>query len=204
MNKKSGGTGKAGVMVFVVLVMAVIIVIFWKGINKTKNDSTGDNTKQTELQKIINRDLDANYPKTPTAVAKLYCSISKEVHGEEVTEEQVEKVYKQLRKLFAEELLANNEYNDRLKALKKEVKQYQKDKILITRFKILQEADKVAVYVDKDGYDCTKIPIMFKIKNSSAWMESYEQIIMRKDEDGYWKIMGTESIEKPDEDEDEE
>lgn len=203
MKKKSGGTNKAAVIVPVILVVAVLAVIFWKAINKSGNGSAVENAKQSDLEKIINKDLDANYPKTPTAVVDLYCSITKEVHGKEVTEEQVEKVYPQLRKLYSEELLANNEYNEQLTALKKEVKQYQKNKTLITRYKVLQKADQVTIYVDKDGNDCTKIPIMYKIKNGSSWGESYEQIIMKKDEDGYWKIMGNESIDKPDGDEDE-
>lgn len=204
MKKKSGSSGKITIIVFVILAVVILAFIFLKQINKSGSNSASDKGKQTELQKIINKDLDANYPKTPTAVVKFYCSLSKEVHGADVTEEQVEKVYPQLRKLFSEEQLANNKYNDGLKALKEEVEQYQKNKILITRYAVLQEADQVSIYVDDDGNDCTKIPIMYKIKNGNKWVEDYQQIIMRKDEDGNWKLMGMQSIEKPDDNEDEE
>lgn len=182
------------VIAIIVAFVGYVIKLFVGFINNDGNDTTTENVKVTELDKLLNRNLDNKYPETPAQVAELYCSISKELHSKETSEEQVAKLHSQLRKLFDEELLANNDYDKHLDKLMKEVEDYQKNDMMISRY-VVTDSDDITIYVDDEGYDCTKVPICYSIKKGSEWLKSNEQLILRKDGDGRWKVLGNEALE---------
>lgn len=184
----------AVIIAIVIAFCGYMVYLFAGFVTHTGNRTTTETTKTSELEKLLNRNLDTKYPETPAQVAELYCSITKELHSKEVTQEQVKKLHKQLRKLFDAELLANNEYELHLEKLKKEVKEYQKEKMTISRYVVAENKD-LKIYTDEDGRDCTKVPIAYSIKKGSKWLKSKEQLILRKDGDGYWRILGDETVD---------
>lgn len=198
MKKKKKLSDIAITIIIIGVAVAVVGTLAWKIwslFHDDKNKTTQETVKLTEIDKILNRNLDQRYPETPNAVVKLYASITKELHTKEITEEQITKLFGQLRKLFDEELLAHNGYEDHMKKLNEEIKQYKSNKMYITRYTV-EDSDRLKIYTDKEGKDCTKIRITFSIKNDSQWLKSNEQVILRKDEDGRWKILGNEQTDE--------
>lgn len=191
------------IIAIVIAFCGYMIYMFVGFVTNDGNDTTEETAKVTELDKLMNRNLDNRYPETPAQVAELYCSITKELHSKDITEEQITKLHSQLRMLFDEELLANNDYEKHLDKLTKEVEQYQERKMTISRY-VVTENDDIAIYTDEEGKDCTKVPIVYSIKKGSEWLKSNEQLILRKDEDGCWRILGNESVEVAESEEDEE
>jgi len=208
-NKKSNKKSVSDIVLAIIIIAIVVafvgymIKIFMGFINNDGNDTTEDNIKVTELDKLLNRNLDNKYPETPVKLAELYCSITKELHSEDVSDEQIAKLHGQLRKLFDAELLANNDYDKHLEKLTNEVKNYKEKDMMISRYTVA-DSDDITIYVDEDGYDCTKVAICYSIKQGGEWLKSNEQLIMRKDEDGHWKILGNEPLDVTESDEDEE
>lgn len=199
------------ILMIIIVAVAVLLAVtllraFLKLIGNDGNETTKDSVSMTEVDKLIKRNLDDRYPETPTAVVKVYCSITKELHGsheEELTEDQVTSLFGQLRKLFDEELLQNNEYDEQLKKLNSELEEYKEQKMIISRYTVEDQKD-VKIYTDEDGNDCTKIKICYSIKKGSSWLKQNEQVILRKDKDGRWKILGNEAVEATEVEEDEE
>ena len=202
-KKKSDIIIKIVIVAMVVALAATLCMKFYQIINGNKG-VTKKSASLTEAEKLMNRNLDAKYPNTPTAVVDVYCSITKELHGsykKELPQEQVTKLYSQLRVLMDDELLKNNDYKKHLAKLNKELEQYRKDKMFISRYTV-QDHKEVKCYVQDDGKEYTKVQISYSIKKESNWLKQNEQVILRKDEDGRWKILGVEvSTATSDEDE---
>lgn len=202
MKKEKEKKKKSDLVIAIVIIgvaIAVVVTLAWKVLglfNRGGNKTTQENAKISEIDKIMSRNLDQRYPETPNAVVKLYCSITKELHAKEVTEEQIDKLFNQLRKLFDEELLANNDYEKHLKELKKEIKGYKSKNMVITKYEV-EDADRIKTYMDKEGQDCTKVKVTYSLKitptskkRSSEWLKNNEEVVLRKDTDGCWKILG--------------
>ena len=180
------------IVLVVIAFVATIIKVFLGLVNGSDNKTTKETAKQTEIEKIINKNLDQSYPQTPTALVDLYCSITKQLHSKSVTDEEIEGLCQQLRKLFDDELLKNNDYDTQLSDLKEEVASYKKANTTISSY-IVEDKDNLTIYVDDDGHDCTKVKIEYSLKSNEIKKE-YEQVILRKDDDGNWKIHGWETI----------
>lgn len=182
--------------IVILIVIAFVGAVLWVFIgffdNGEESKETEKTVSKTEVEKNIDKNLDIRYPETPTAVVKLYGSITKSLHSEDVTDEQVEKLIAQMRKLFDEALLENNEYSEQLKRLKNEIKVYQDKNISIIRCAV-QDLNDIKYYVDEAGVDCTKVKITYSLKQGSEWMDKQvEQVILKMDENGLWKIYGWE------------
>jgi len=212
MGNAKNSKGKKNISDIIIAIVVIAIIVAFFGyviklfigfINNDGNNTTTENVKVTELDKLLNRNLDNKYPDTPEKLAELYCSITKELHGKEITEEQITKLHSQLRQLFAKELLDNNDYDKHLNKLMLEVEKYQENDMMISRY-VVADDDDIKIYEDENGNDCTKVPICYSIKKGSEWLKSNEQLIMRKDEDGRWKILGNEPLTVTESDEDEE
>ncbi len=208
-GKQSGKKSISDIIIGAIIIAIVIafcgymIYLFVGFVTNDGNDTTEETAKVTELDKLMNRNLDTRYPQTPSQVAELYCSITKELHSKDITEEQITKLHSQLRKLFDEELLDNNDYDKHLDKLTKEVQQYQERKMTISRYTVA-ENDDITIYTDEEGRDCTKVPIVYSIKKGSEWLKSYEQLILRKDENDCWRILGNQAADVDESEEDEE
>lgn len=205
-EKKKSDIKKSDVIIGIIIILVVILFVgtlvkVFLGLISNKGGKTKDTAAVATVDKVIMKNLDSQYPATPTALAKFYCSVTQELHRKGVTDEQVEKLYGQLRKLFDEELLENNEYSKHLKALKNEVKEYKDKRQYITRYEVADKDD-VTIYVDEEGYDCTKVQIRFSIKSGSKWLYSTEELVLRKNDDGRWKVLGYKetATEKSDDD----
>lgn len=192
-KKKASDIILGGVVVLIVI--GFIVGVLWVFLRFFDGNEDSGETEETvsltEVEKTINKNLDIRYPETPTAVVKLYGSITKGVHSEDVTDEQIEELIGQMRKLFDEALLDNNEYNQHLKRLKEEIELYKEEKTSIVRYAV-EDLNDIKYYVDDAGVDCTKVKITYSLKQNSEWMKQTEQVILKKDEEGLWKIFGWE------------
>ena len=62
----------------------------------------------TEIQKLITKNLDTNYPATPREVVKYYNRILECFYDDTYTDDELESLADQARKLLDDELLENN------------------------------------------------------------------------------------------------
>ena len=86
----------------IMLVIAALAVAGYYIINKQITQKAQDevNLPDTEVGKLLAKDLDVAYPETPTEVVKLYWRLNQCMYNESMDDKEFEGLLKQLRKLF--------------------------------------------------------------------------------------------------------
>lgn len=142
----------------------------------------------SEIGKLMAKDLDADYPNTPRKVIDLYSQITKSLYIKDLPEEDLKKLCNQSRKLFDVELLNANPEDEFLENTKKEIKEYNDKKRVITSY-VLEDSDSVDYYTE-DGQEYAAISVKYFLNDKNGYGKTYEDFLLRKDEKGRWKILG--------------
>lgn len=153
----------------------------------TKNNSFGQNVELTEIDKLVVADLTQNYPETPREVVKLYNRIITCYYGEEYTEEELYALGDQARLLFDAELLEKNPRETYFSELKKEIEEFKEQKRVISSTNVCKSED--VLYKTVDGKKCAYVMASYFIKEGKEYKKTYQEYVLRKDEDGNWKIL---------------
>lgn len=174
------------VVILAVICIVLIVGVFWR-VNRSREASVEDTVKLTEVQKVITKDLDKNYPETPREVIKTYNRIISCFYGEEYTEEELYELGNQARKLFDSELLENNPEDAYFEALKADIAEYKEKSKTIASASVCDSND---VKVQKvDGDECAYVTASYFINENKKYSRTYQTYVLRKDEDGKWKIL---------------
>ena len=116
----------------IMLVIAALAVAGYYIINKQITQKAQDevNLPDTEVGKLLAKDLDVAYPETPTEVVKLYWRLNQCMYNESMDDKEFEGLLKQLRKLYDQELLdkKENSWDGMLSNFKDDKKKYSKNK----------------------------------------------------------------------------
>lgn len=179
------------VSISVVLVLACAIVALYMYI-----DRSGKEAKEpvnTMAEQILAKNLDTNYPPTPYSVAELYCGIVECIYSADTTEVQLEALVRMERELFDEEFAAINPYDSLLAATKADLETAKEKKLVFTGY-VLDKASNVSKW-KKDGDEYASIMFQLMSKSDEGSGGSYRNLIMRKDAEGRYKILGWETAD---------
>ena len=179
------------VSISVVLVLACAIVALYMYI-----DRSGKEAKEpvnTMAEQILAKNLDTNYPPTPYSVAELYCGIVECIYSADTTEVQLEALVRMERELFDEEFAAINPYDSLLAATKADLETAKEKKLVFTGY-VLDKASNVSKW-KKDGDEYASIMFQLMSKSDAGSGGSYRNLIMRKDAEGRYKILGWETAD---------
>lgn len=178
----------------IVCVAALILVLYNMLVQGKLTSSRDAATTSTEISKLLEKDLDDRYPDTPTEVVKLYWRLNKCMYNSSMSDKNFEGLLKQLRKLYDEELLAeeDNSWDQMLKNFKKDKNEYNKKKRTISNYTVQQNS--TVQYGDLDGKEGATVITCTLMKEKSDRKQTYEKFICRKDEQGKWRILGWEQV----------
>ena len=179
-------------IVFVVLAIAVVGLFFYVS-NRAKAVEDGRTQQMTPVQEILSRNLETNYPPTPKEVLKFYSEITRCFYSEEYTDEELAKLAVLSRKLFDDELVANQTDEQYLSALKFDIESWKNDKKVISSYSVSSSTD-VQEY-SYGGREWAQLYCIYSIRMGTNVAPVQEHFIMRKDERGHWKILGWELVE---------
>lgn len=189
MEKKKKKSGRAGTIILVLVLVFFIGAMIKVFYGMVTDDGGPDKpVVRTETQKLIDKNLDMTYPATEREVMKLYCKIVKEMYSGECSDEDVQDLYDQLRKLFDDELLANNPYNAQYDDLLGELESFTANEKRVINYAIEDEDD--IKYGTYEGKEQALINITFSVKKGAKWQRVNEEFVLRKDDEGRWKILG--------------
>ena len=184
-------------IVFVVLAIGIVGLFFY--ISNRSNVVAEGRQQMSEVQEILSRNLETNYPPTPKEVLKFYSEITQAFYGEEYTDEELEKLALKSRQLFDDELVANQTDEQYLSALKMDIESWKQDKKVISSYSVSSSTD-VQEY-SYGGREWAQLYCIYSIRMGTNVAPIQEHFIMRKDERGHWKILGWELVEPGDENE---
>ena len=183
-------------IVFVVLAIGVVGLFFYVA-NRTKAIEEGKVQQMTVVQEILSRNLETNYPPTPKEVLKFYSEITRCFYSEEYTDEELTKLAILSRKLFDDELVANQTDEEYLSALKFDIASWKNDNKVISSYSVSSSTD-VQEY-SYGGYEWAQLYCIYSIRMGTNMAPVQEHFIMRKDAKGHWKILGWELVENTNE-----
>lgn len=186
-------TGKKILTAFILMVcLAVGAIAVYYYISKPDSSGAqeGTETTGTEIEKLINKDLDSKYPETPVEVLKLYWRFNKCMYNEKMSDSEFEKLLEQLRKLYDEEFLAHedNSWENMLESFKKDREDYMKNSKKISIYTVGQGSSAVSGKID--GQETVSITCNALIKQKAERINVYEEFMCRRDNDNKWKILG--------------
>ncbi len=171
-----------------VICMVSLVVGYYAYLSR-RNDavSAEDKVELSEVQAIISKNFDKDYPATPRAVVKWYNRIITAYYSEEYTQEELEQMADQARKLMDDELLKYNPKDTYLASLTLEIEDYRNRARTIVSSTISDS--KEVQYKTVNGYECAFVSTYYFIREGSSYDRTYEDFCLRKDSNGNWKIL---------------
>lgn len=181
-----------------VLCIALIVGYYYYLSHKDKKN-VENTTEVSAVSEILMEDLDKDYPPTPRETVKFYNRIITCLYNEEYDEEQFEELAVQARKLFDDELLDNNPKEVYISTLELDIDGYKEREQTIADTTVSSSSE--IEYKTVDGKQCALVTASYFIKEGNSYTRSYEEYVLRQDEDKKWKILGYHLVKGEDSDE---
>ena len=181
---------RSGIITIIVigLILVAVVAGYAVSLNRKKAIAEAD-TQATAVQKVLMRDLERNYPPSPKEVVKYFAEITKCFYNEEYTDEELTQLAEKIQGIYDDELIANKSQEDYLNDLSTEIADMKKDKCTISSYVLSASVD-VEEFTE-NGYNCARLYCTFNVKRgTNGTVASMEEFVLRKDEDGHWKIYG--------------
>lgn len=154
----------------------------------TRDNSSDDNKEQTAVEKVTDLDLETKYPNTPRKVVEVFNEILCCYYNEEYSEKEFQKMASQQRLLLDAELLENNPEQQFLVSTRADINEYKEKGRTISSYAICGTDD--VIYKTVDGRECAYVTCSYFIKDGKEGFENtYQCYVLRKDDEGQWKIL---------------
>ena len=167
--KSSGGIK---IIIVGVILAAIVVVYFYYTANKV-DEIREENVQSTQVQTVLLRDLDKNYPPSPKEVVKYFNEITKCFYNEKYTDN---------------ELIANKSQEDYLKDLKSDIAEMKMNDRSISSYQVSASTD--VEFFTQDGDSCARLYCTYGIRQGTEILQSSVVFILRQDEAKHWKILG--------------
>lgn len=183
--------GTKGMLILVVLF--VIIVGYYYYLSNRENIREED-VEISAAEEILLHDLGRNYPPSPKEVVKFYLEVTKCLYNETLSDEEVVQLGKKNQEIYDRELVLNKVEEEYLRDLKSEIMAFKEADCSIVNFSTSSSTD--VDYFTEDGYSFARLYGTFYLRIGKN-MSCLEQVfILRKDQDGHWKIYGWKPVEE--------
>ena len=122
--------------VITLVVMAVIAATVFFGYYQMTSKSKEEEmpVAKTEVDKLLQKDMENNYPGTPREVMRFHGRITQCIYNEDLKKNQLEGLLKQARELYDEELLALNPWDKHLETLIADIEDYKENERVIMSY----------------------------------------------------------------------
>ncbi|HHT97984.1 MAG TPA: hypothetical protein GXZ90_08845 [Clostridiales bacterium] len=175
-----------GTIVTMLVISVSIGAFYYYQKNRTDPPKDQNQSELKEIEIMLDKNLEKDYPATAKEAVNLYSHMTKVLHSE-ITDEEVELLGKKLRDFYDEELLQKNKIEDYLFDLKIDVATYRNNNKIIRSYEI--DSDSIETNVI-DELEYTTMNVLYRMKDNKASYSLTEKFILRKDDNGRWKILG--------------
>lgn len=186
-------SGKKGFTVLIFLACLMVGYYAYLSNHNTSKEENDEAAVLTEVEKVLSRNLETNYPPTPREVVKYFSEISECFYNEEYSEEKLVELADKIRLLYDDELVANQTEEDYIKQLKEDIEDFREKKRTIYDYAPSSSID-VEPFTE-DGYEWARLYCIYSIKEGTGIKKSNTQFLLRKDSEGHYKIYGWKLVE---------
>jgi hypothetical protein len=190
-NKISTANKNIMNMFIVIILMMGVLAIFYFLINR--DTVTTEEKEVTQIEEVLLRDLDTNYPPTPKEVVKYYSELSQCFYLEEApTDEQLFDLGMKALELYDNELASTLEEETYIDQLKNDVLEMKKSGTTISSFSTSSSTD--VEYFTENGFECAGLLCTYTMQTGGEFSYTQQTFILRKDTEGHWKIYGWQTV----------
>ena len=184
-------------MILLCFIALLIVGYYYHLSNRTIAEKEEIPAEQlTEIQKVLVRNMETNYPQTPREVVKYFAQITKCLYNEELTDDDVYELGMRLREIYDDELVANQTEEEYIEQLRNDVvTSHTMDQTLFNY--TLSAGVDVETYV-MDDREWAKLHCIFGIRQKQLLYNSDTVFLLRKDANEHYKIYGWELVTKDD------
>ena len=198
MNKKALKT------VILMIIMAALILgcyLYLSRRNKEKSSPQKQEekivTEMTAAQKLIAQAPYMDYPATPVQLLKYYNELTRIFYNESFSEDEIAKLASIARGLYDEELKSMQSDADYLEALKADIANMHLINFKLYKSDVSPSTD--VEYFEHEGRECAKLYCTYEEQSGGLFQTAREVFILRKDDEGHWKILGFKLVKEGDE-----
>ncbi len=184
-RKKQGVNTNRSVLIIVLLVIAVVAYYCYL---VTRADAKTAEPELTRADEVLLRNMSNNYPPTPKEVIKYYNEIMKCFYNEDCSQEEIEDLARRARELYDDDLVRYNSWDNYIIALSAEIASYHENGRKLTGCSVAASTD--VDYFEEDGYSFARISCRYTISQGKEAKETTQIYLLRKDDDGHWRIFG--------------
>ncbi|MCL2719678.1 MAG: hypothetical protein FWE14_12980 [Lachnospiraceae bacterium] len=178
------------VKIIILFALAIALVLsFYFYLSNIREQSTGENqVRASKVTEALMRNLDARYPPTPKEVVRFFAEITQCLYNDNYSQGDFEALGRQLFRLYDEELAENNPWEIYIDNLRFDVDSYRNREFVISSFTVSSSTD--VIYFSEDGFDYARLHCLFSLRRSTDLYIIDHQFLLRRGENGRWKILG--------------
>lgn len=173
--------------------IALIVGYYYYLSHRDGGAASREPEQESEVDKVLNKDFDKNYPSTPREVVKWYNRIITCFYKEEYDDGQLEAMADQLQMLWDDELLEVNPKKQYMESLRADIQNYKNHDRSIEQSDVCDSND--VVYAKVNGDSCAYVKAYYFSREGSTYSRTYQEYVLRKDKKGKWKILTFHLIE---------
>ncbi len=175
----------------VISIAAVVFVLIYVNQSKqSENSKEASLKKLSEVEELLEMDLDKDYPKTPRDLVKLNGDMTRLLYSG-VEDEEIKELALKIRELYDDELLAVNSEEQYLADLYSDIALWLQLNRRI-EYSVVVNEENEEIYT-RDGQKYANAFVSFTITGKGQTSE-LRRYTLRKDKDDKWKILGWEYI----------
>lgn len=175
----------------VIVLMIVVMLGYYYYLSNKDKALQEQNPELTVVQEVLLRNLDTNYPPSPKEVVKYYSEITKCFYNEEYTDAELEQLADKANQLYDDELLEMNGWGEYIISLRGDINEFKDNEVTISSYLVSASTD-VEKFED-DGYEFARLHCIYTLKQGNYKQDVDQVFLLRKDEEGHWKIYGWDS-----------
>ncbi|MBQ3512904.1 MAG: hypothetical protein IJA32_03755 [Lachnospiraceae bacterium] len=166
-------------------IVVALLFGFKELIDRSEDRESSSNNKNGSSLEL---DIERVYPKTPSEVVKKFAEINKYVYSNEVSDEKMEEIVANLRLLYDQEFLAQSSEDIQVSAFTSELFNADSVNRRIMNYEV--DGDEKVEYKENKYGELAAVNAVFYLKEDDGYPSEKYTFILRKDEDGKWKILG--------------
>lgn len=177
--------GPKSAAVLAVMVITVFALYYYL-VNKVERSSPEVET--TAVQDVLLKNLETDYPPTVREVIKYYNEIMSCYYSENPTDEEVRKLADKAMELYDAELVDYQDEEMYISDLKAEMASFAASETVLSH--VALSSSTAVDYYSHNGRDCAQIRCIYTMRQKTNLVTIKEIYVLRKDDEGRWKILG--------------
>lgn len=177
--------GPKSAAVLAVMVITVFALYYYL-VNKVERSAPEVET--TAVQDVLLKNLETDYPPTVREVIKYYNEIMNCYYKENPTDAELEQLADKAMELYDTELVNFQSREQYLADLKAEIAAYAATDTVLSH--VALSSSTAVDYYTYNGRECAQIRCIYTMRQKTSLMTLREIYVLRKDDNGRWKILG--------------